>query len=130
MAVRTPSPCPAVAPPALTAMGLGLLSSMATGLALLVILCSQIAAQRPASQGVMELHVGRGGELRLWHQPIRPQDLPPLLERARRSSASGASLVVRVVPQPDVPWGVVNGLLARLRPPDGSNSWILQLQLP
>lgn len=128
--MRHPSPCPAVAPPALTVLVLGLLSTLATGLALLVILCSQIVAQRPASQGVMELHLGRGGELRLWHQPIRPQDLPRVLERARRSSTSGGPLVVRLVPQPDVPWGVVNGLLARLQPPSAPNSWILQLQLP
>ena len=116
--------------PALTAIGFGLLSIMAAGTTLLAILCSQIVAQRPAGQGVLVFHLGKEGELRLWNQPIRPQDVPALLERARLRPKTAQRLVVRLVPDPQVPWGVVNGMLSRLRPPAPRDSWILQLQLP
>ena len=116
--------------PSLTAIGFGLLSVMATGSTLLAILCSQIVAQRPAGQGVLVFHLGKAGELRLWNQPIRPQDVPALLERARLRSKTAQRLVVRLVPDPLVPWGVVNGMLSRLRPPALRDGWILQLQLP
>lgn len=121
---------PSRAVPALDAMGLGLLSSMATGTALLAILCAQIVAERPAGKGVLVFHLGEAGELRLWNQPIRPQDVPPLLERARLRSQGTPGLVVRLVPDPGVPWGVVHGLLSRLRPTGPRDNWILQLQMP
>ncbi len=116
--------------PALSAIGFGLLSTMAAGTTLLAILCSQIVAQRPAGQGILVFHLGKEGEIRLWNEPIRPQDVPALLSRARLRSATGPRLVVRLVPDPRVPWGVVNGMLSRLRPPAQPDSWILQLELP
>ena len=116
--------------PALTAMGLATLSTLALATTLLSILCSQIVLQRPARQGVMAFHLGRGGELRLWNQPIRPQDVPVLLERARLRSGTAAAVVVRLIPDPDVPWGVVHLMVARLSPPSPQGGWTLQLQLP
>lgn len=124
-----PHPPPAHPVAVLTAIGLGLLSTMAAGMTLLAILVSQIVAQRPAGQGVLVFHLGKEGELRLWNQPIRPQDVPDLLERARLRANTAPRLVVRLVPDPHVPWGVVNGMLSRLRPPASGDSWILQLQL-
>jgi hypothetical protein len=77
----------------------------------------------------MVVGLNQDGDLRLWNQPIRHQDLPDALERARKRSSSTRPLVVRLVPEPFVPWGVVNTMLTRLRPPT-SQSWILQLQMP
>jgi hypothetical protein len=99
---------------------------------LLAILGPQIKAQRPAAEGVMVIHLNRQGELRLWNQPIRPEDLPLALERARATARSSPSspLVVRLVPEPAVHWGGVKALLSRLRPPAGTQGWSLELQLP
>ncbi|MFN9546055.1 MAG: hypothetical protein ACK6AD_03145 [Cyanobacteriota bacterium] len=116
--------------PALTAISLVLLSTLATGALLLVLSCAQIVAQRPASRGVLVVHLGKEGGLRLWHQPIRPQEIPVLLERARTRSGTSSPLVVRLIPEPEVPWGAVNVMLNRLRPPMLRPSWTLQLQLP
>ncbi|MEB3319270.1 MAG: hypothetical protein VKO39_14170 [Cyanobacteriota bacterium] len=113
-----------------TAIALGLVSTVASGVALVAILLAQRVAQRPAFEGVMVVHLSQGGELRLWHQPIRPQDMPVLLERALARTAPATPLVVRLVPEPEVPWGVVTVMLQRLRPPAGQGSWTLQLQLP
>ena len=117
-------------PTAHTAVGLGLLSTMAMGVVLFTFHCSQIVAQRPASNGVVVFHLGNGGDLRVWNQPIRPQEVPGLLERARRRAGRPAPLIVRLIPGPQVPWGAVNGMLSRLRPTTSHDSWVLQLQLP
>ena len=124
------SPGSAVPSPALTAIGLGLLSIAASSVALLAILCAQIVAQRPALQGVMVFHLSKRGELRLWNQPIRPQEVPGLLERAQAQPEAAAPLVVRLVPEAEVPWGVVHAMLQRLRPLTQHRTSILQLQLP
>jgi hypothetical protein len=121
---------PTQSSPAFTAIAWGLLSTMATATTLLVVVCGQLAAQRPARQGVLVFHLGRQGELRLWNQPIRHQEVPVLLERARWRARGGPGLVVRLVPEPQVPWGVVQRMLTRLRPPAAANPWSLQLQLP
>lgn len=128
MTIRVPSP-KSPSPP-MAAIGLALLSTLAVASALLLLLCSQIVAQRPARQGVMAVHLGQDGTLRLWNQPIRPQDLPLLLERARSRSKAGAPVVVRLIPEAQVPWGMVHLLLTRLQPPAAGSGWILQLQLP
>ena len=120
----------AVPSPALTAIGLGLLSIAASSVALLAILGAQIVAQRPALQGVMVFHLSKRGELRLWNLPIRPQEVPGLLERAQAQPEAAAPLVVRLVPEAEVPWGVVHAMLQRLRPLTQHRTSILQLQLP
>jgi len=124
------NPACAVPSPALTAIGLGLLSLAASSVALLAILSAQIVAQRPALQGVMVFHLSKRGELRVWNQPIRPQEVPGLLERAQAQSGTAAPLVVRLVPEPEVPWGVVYVMLQRLQPLPQHRATILQLQLP
>jgi hypothetical protein len=116
--------------PALTALGLGLLSTAACGMALMAIVCVQIVARRPAADGVLVVHLNQRGELRLWDQPIRAQDLPFALERARSRSTPGKPLIVRLKPEPTVPWGMVTTMLGRLQPPVRRPSWTLQLQLP
>jgi hypothetical protein len=82
------------------------LSATATAAAFLLLVGAQIVAQRPAAEGVLVIHLGRAGELRLWNQPLRPQDLPV------------------------VPWGMVHALLSRLGPTTPQDPWTLQLQLP
>jgi hypothetical protein len=120
-----------VTSPAFIAMGLGVLSTMACGAGLMTILVGQIVAQRLAVQGVMVVHLSQRGDLRLWNQPIHPQDLPLVLERLRlRRTIHPAVPVVRLVPEREVPWGVVHQMLDRLRPTEARNSWTLQLQLP
>ncbi len=111
-------------------MGLGLLSTVASGVALLLILMGQIVAQRPAFQGVVVLYLSKRGEVRLWNQPIHPGDLPAVLDHARSQSHPASLLAVRLVPEREVPWGVVNRMLDRLRPVSPQDRWILQLQLP
>lgn len=98
----------------------------------LALLCRQIKTERPASEGVLVIQLNRRGELRLWNTPIRPEELPEALDRARgRAHASLIKpLVVRLVPEPAVPWGDVKALLQRLRPPTVPPSWTLELQLP
>ncbi len=123
----------ALAPPSpvLTAIGLGVLSTMACGVGLMALLLGQIVAQRPAVQGVMVVHLSPRGDLRLWNQPIQPQDLPLVLDRLRlRRAVDHPATVVRLVPEGDVPWGVVHQVLNRLRPTAARDPWTLQLQLP
>ncbi len=112
---------------ALEGIGLG---AMATALAvagLALVLLPQRLAQRPAVQGVLALAVDARGGLRVWNQPIRPQDLPALLEQARRRQGGREGTVrLRLVPDRDVAWGTVQGLIGRL---EGSGL-PLELQLP
>lgn len=105
-------------------------SAALTTAALWGIVCSQIVAQKPASQGVMTVHLSKEGHLRLWNQPIRPQDLPLLLERGAHPSSGASRLVVRLIPDPQVPWGVIHRMLSVLQPNPPQRSWTLQLQLP
>lgn len=114
----------------LDGVALALLSTTFTALALGAIMCAQRLSQQPAAEGVMTFHLGRHGELRLWNQPIRPQDLPDLLERAHSRSKGSPTVVVRLIPDPQVPWGVTQAVLKRLQPNPPERSWILQLQLP
>lgn len=116
-------------PRAMDAVALSLLSTAFVAVALFAVVFSQKRAQLPAKVGVMTFHLSSRGELRLWNQPIRPQDVPALLERAKHHSAGKNGLVVRLIPDPHVPWGVTHTMLARLRP-DSPGTWTLQLQLP
>lgn len=128
--MRSQSPGPFGASPGLTALSLGVLSATATATAFLLLVGAQIVAQRPAAEGVLVIHLGRAGELRLWNQPLRPQDLPVVLERVRATSKGSRPAVVRLTPDADVPWGMVHALLSRLGPTTPQDPWTLQLQLP
>lgn len=114
----------------LDALALSMLSTLVASLAIWCYLSLQTIAQRPAQHGVMSFHISRTGELRLWNQPILPQDLPSLLQKAQARSNTEQKLVVRLVPDPQVPWGVTHRMLNRLQPDSRGRNWILQLQLP
>ncbi|MCT0206603.1 biopolymer transporter ExbD [Synechococcus sp. CS-1332] len=109
--------------PSLDALALG---AMATGLALLtlaLVLVPQRLAQRPASQGIVRLHLAADGQLRLWNQPIPSVQLIGVLQRLE---AGKGQPTVRLVPDRDVPWGVVQRLMGQL----GRSDLPLELQLP
>lgn len=109
--------------PSLDALALG---AMATGLALLtlaLVLVPQRLAQRPASHGIVSLHLAADGQLRLWSQPIPSGQLIGVLQRLE---AGKGQPTVRLVPDRDVPWGAVQQLMARLSRTDLP----LELQLP
>jgi len=116
------------APHLLDALGLALVGSALAALTLALVVIPQRIAQRPSSEGVLTLRVDSGGGLRAWNQPIRPQDLPALLDAARARSRGTASQGVRLrlVPDAGVPWGTVKGLVARLE----TTGLPLELQLP
>ena len=109
--------------PSLDALALG---AMATGLALMtlaLILVPQRLAQRPASQGIVSLHLAADGQLRLWNQPVPSGKLASVLERLE---AGEGQPTVRLVPDRDVAWGTVQTLMERL----GRTDLPLELQLP
>lgn len=112
------------------ALGLCFLSMLLVAAGLLATKLSQQMAQRPAHQGVLTVHLSSTGDLRLWNQSILPQDLPRLLHRAQERSSLPGSLVVRLIPDGQVPWGVIQGMLTRLQPNREDRRWVLQLQLP
>ncbi|MFN6340669.1 MAG: hypothetical protein ACK41W_18370 [Cyanobacteriota bacterium] len=112
------------------AIGMALLSTTLLALAFWGITLSQVLERQPAHEGVMTFRLSRGGELRLWNQPVRPQDISLLLERAATRARGPSGLVVRLIPDPEVPWGVTHRFLNELRPVASQQPWILQLQLP
>jgi hypothetical protein len=114
----------------LDALGLSLLSAVLAAFGIWTSLTSQSIAQQPALRGVMTIHLSRTGALRLWNQPILPQDLPMLLQKAHARSTSEQRVVVRLIPDPQVPWGVIHRMLTRLQPNPKDRNWVLQLQLP
>jgi hypothetical protein len=114
----------------LDGISLALLSTTCTAVAVWGILTSQKVAQKPAAEGTLTFHLSRHGDLRLWNQPIRSEDVLGLLERAKARSKGPPPLVVRLIPDPQVPWGVIHRMLSRLQPTSPQGSWILQLQLP
>jgi hypothetical protein len=103
------------------------LGLMGTGLGLLclaLVLVPQRLAQRPASQGVLSVHMTADGQVRVWNQPMATGQLISLLARA--ASRGGPAPTLRLVPDPSVPWGAVQAQVARL----GSTGLPLELQLP
>jgi biopolymer transport protein ExbD len=106
------------------AMGLVSVALCAACLALVVI--PQRLAQRVAREGVIALHLDAQGQLRVWNQPIRPQDLGPMLTRAKSREQLPTAPVLRLIPDAGVPWGVVQQLISRLE----TNGLELELQLP
>jgi len=110
----------------LDALALALMGTALAAITLGLVVIPQRMEQRPARDGVLTLRLESGGGLRAWNQPIRPQDLPALLEAARARSSDGEGVRLRLVPDAAVPWGAVRGLVARLE-----NSGLpLELQLP
>jgi biopolymer transport protein ExbD len=98
----------------------------AVGLALVGVVCllvPQRIAQRPAARGVMTIQMNRAGALRVWNQPIATSSLPGLLQRAEQRSPG---VRIRLVPDADVPWGMVQAVVERLEAPKRN----LELQLP
>jgi len=112
----------------LDVLGLALMGSALAVLTLALVVIPQRIAQRPSGEGVLTLRVDSGGGLRAWNQPIRPQDLPALLDaaRSRRRGSDGEGVRLRLVPDAGVPWGTVKGLVARLE----TTGLPLELQLP
>ncbi len=109
--------------PALDAAALG---AMATALALLslaLVLVPQRLAQRPASQGIVSLHLGADGRLRLWNQPLPSAQLAAVLQGLKDGPGRPT---LRLIPDPAVPWGAVQQLMERL----GRSDLPLELQLP
>ena len=108
---------------ALDALALG---AMASGLALLtlaLVLVPQRLAQRPANQGIVSLHLAADGLLRLWNQPVPSTQLAAVLQRLHYGPGQPT---LRLIPDPDVPWGSVQQLMERL----GRSDLPLELQLP
>ncbi len=102
------------------------LGAMATALALLtlaLILVPQRLAQRPASQGIVSLHLGADGRLRLWNQSVPSAQLAVVLKGLKDGPGQPT---LRLIPDPDVPWGAVQQLMERL----GRSDLPLELQLP
>jgi hypothetical protein len=110
--------------------GLCLLSAVLVASGIWTTISSQTIVRQPALNGVMTFHLSRTGDLRLWNQPILAQDLPMLLQRAHARSTPEKRVVVRLIPDAEVPWGVVHRMLTRLQPSPPGRDWILQLQLP
>mgnify|MGYP003339005575 CR=1 FL=1 len=105
------------------AVALGLWAAALALVGLACLLVPQRISQRPANRGVMTVQVNRNGALRIWNQPIANGSLQDLLQRAERRSPG---VHIRLVPDPDVPWGMVQSLVERLEAPQRN----LELQLP
>lgn len=114
----------------LDGLALGGLSVVFAGFGLWITLCTQRMAQQPAQHGVMAFHLSRTGDLRLWNQPILPQEVPALLQKARARSSEDKPVVVRLIPDSQVTWGLIHRMLIRLQPQPQDRNWVLQLQLP
>jgi hypothetical protein len=107
----------------LQAFSHALLATALCGLALGLVLLPQRVLQRPQLQGVISLHLAADGGLRLWNQPITSGELERLLTAP---SLRRRAVRLRIVPNPDTPWGDVRRLLDQLDPLPLS----LELQLP
>jgi hypothetical protein len=100
-----------------------LLATALCAFSLGLLLLPQVRLQRPLAQGVISLHLAADGGLRLWNQPIAAAELRRLLAApALRSRANR----LRIVPDPDTPWGDVRRLLSQL----DSLPLHLEIQLP
>lgn len=102
----------------------GLLATALCGYSLALLLLPQRLLQQPLLQeGVLSLHVAGDGSLRLWHQPLRQAELLPLLTDAARKRPGSR---LRVIADPGLPWGRLQGLLQQLQ----QSPLPLELQLP
>ncbi len=119
-----PASGPVVAQPhAIEALALGLMGISLALLTLALSVVPQRLAQRPASAGVILLRLDSRGQLRLWNHAVAPQQLAAVLKRLAQQRSD---LRLRLVSDPQVPWGAVQQLVARL----DSGPLPLELQLP
>ena len=109
----------------LDGLGLALVGTALAALTTASVVLPQRVAQRPGAQGVLSVHLDGAGTLRLWNRPIRAQELVELLNR-RASGPAEAQGVLRLIPDPAVPWGVVRQVAAGLE----NTGLPLELQLP
>jgi len=109
----------------LDAVGLALVSTSLAALTCVVVVVPQRIAQRPAQQGVLALHLDTKGQLRLWNRPVRAQEVAELLPRTAAHQDQGRT-VLRLIPHPAVPWGVVRQAAVGLEVSGAA----LELQLP
>lgn len=93
------------------------------GLVAGLLLLPQRLLQRPMAEGVIAVHLEPGGRMRLWHQPITPAALSGFLAAAARRQPPPR---LRLVPDPQLPWGEVRRAMALL----DRASLPLELQLP
>lgn len=112
-----------VAGPWLPALGHGLLATALCGVGLAVLLLPQRWQQRPMAQGVVSVHLAADGRLRLWNQPVASAEL---VRRLATPELRRRLVRLRIVPDPDTPWGDVRRLLTQL----DSLPLSLELQLP
>lgn len=105
------------------ALGCSVVSFCLTLGATAVLLLPQWRQQRPASEGVIVIHLAADGGLRLWNQPIERSMIPALLARLNRLDPDTR---LRLSLAPQVSWGVVQDLI----PFFDSSSLDVDLQLP
>lgn len=121
----------------LDGLGLSLVAGSLSVVAAAVVVLPQRLAQRPGSAGVLAVHLDAAGTLRLWNRPITARELLEVLAQrgaeASRSAGvprSGAApqgrAVVRLIPDPEVPWGIVQQAASGLE----GTGLPLELQLP
>jgi hypothetical protein len=111
--------------PLLDGLGLALVG---TGLAVLttaLVIVPQRIAQRPAQRGVLALYLDPTGQLRLWNRLVQAQAGAELLAASKDPEQEGQA-VLRLIPDPAVPWGVVRQAAAALE----TSGVPLELQLP
>ncbi len=100
-----------------------LLATALCGIALGLLLPQQRRLQASLAGGVISIHLAADGQLRLLNQPIAAAALPGLLARHARQRRPAR---LRIVPDPDTPWGDVRRLISQLE----SLPHPLEIQLP
>ena len=109
----------------LDALGLAVVSTGLAGLTTALVVVPQRIAQRPAQRGVLALNLDPTGQLRLWNRQVRAQEVAELLADAK-DQPQQSQPVLRLIPDPAVPWGVVCQAAAALE----TSGVPLELQLP
>ena len=107
------------------ALGLALVSAGLAVLTTALVVVPQRIAQRPAQRGVLALNLDPTGQLRLWNRQVRAQEVAELLGGSMDQPQKGQA-VLRLIPDPAVPWGVVRQVAAALE----TSGVPLELQLP
>jgi hypothetical protein len=113
----------AASPEAMVGLAWAGLATALCGFALGLLLLPQRMLQQPLHQGVVTLHVGADRELRLWHKPVQRSELEAFLRMAAQRRPGSR---LRVIPDPQVAWGVLQELLLQL----DRGPLPLELQLP
>lgn len=105
------------------ALGLALVSTSLAALVGALPLLLAERARRPALEGVLALRLEATGALRAGRRTLSPQELGELL---RLAAAQPLPPRLRLVPEPAVPWGTAQALVARL----AASGLDVELQLP